>query len=237
VAGIGHCGDCHTPRNGLAGEKGEALAGGTAEGWRAPALNANSPAPVPWDADHLFTYLRQGWDDRHGAAAGPMQAVVDELSRASEADVRAIAVYLASLQTPVSDERRKHAEKALAHAAAPQDALTTSPGEQLGAAIFAGACASCHTGGAAMVPPRGIDLALSSALNEPDPRNAIGIVLDGIHPRSETAGPLMPAFKGTLNDTQVAALLQYLRVHYGPGPAWPNLEAAVRASRQDRDGS
>src|SRR5260370_700127 len=67
VDGLGHCGDCHTPRNLLGAEKdGEALAGGEAEGWSAPALNASSPAPVPWDASHLFAYLRRGWDAEHG---------------------------------------------------------------------------------------------------------------------------------------------------------------------------
>ena len=50
VLGLGHCGGCHTPRNlGGAEKTGQALGGGEAEGWRAPALNANSPAPVPWN--------------------------------------------------------------------------------------------------------------------------------------------------------------------------------------------
>jgi len=47
VEGLGHCGDCHTPRNLLgAEESGLALAGGEAEGWSAPALNTASPAPA-----------------------------------------------------------------------------------------------------------------------------------------------------------------------------------------------
>src|SRR5216110_2369452 len=92
-----HCGDCHTPRNLLGAEKdGEALAGGEAEGWSAPALNAASPAPVPWDASHLFAYLRRGWDAEHGAAAGPMQPIVNDLAKPDESDVRAIATYIAA---------------------------------------------------------------------------------------------------------------------------------------------
>jgi mono/diheme cytochrome c family protein len=60
--GLAHCGACHTPRNVLGAEKQDRyLAGGDAEGWHAPALNAQSPAPVPWDADSLFAYLRDGF--------------------------------------------------------------------------------------------------------------------------------------------------------------------------------
>ena len=49
VEALGHCGDCHTPRNLLGAERrAKAFAGGEAEGWHAPALDATSPAPVPW---------------------------------------------------------------------------------------------------------------------------------------------------------------------------------------------
>ncbi len=203
VAGAGHCGDCHTPRNLLGGEKtGQALAGGTEAGWLAPALNAASPAPVPWDEPHLFAYLRQGWDAEHGAAAGPMQPVVDSLARADEADVRAIATYLAAQQGAISLQRRQRAAEVLARAAGSPEPPKPGPGQDLGAAIFAGACSSCHTGSAAMVPPRGIDLALSTVIAEPDPRDAIHIVLDGIRPGDARAGPWMPGFGDAFSDAQ-----------------------------------
>jgi mono/diheme cytochrome c family protein len=232
VAGAGHCGDCHTPRNLLGGEKtGQALAGGTGEGWRAPALNAASPAPVPWDEPHLFTYLRHGWDAEHGAAAGPMQPIVDGLARADEADARAIAAYLAARQGEISPARRQRATEALAHAAGSPEPPKPAPGEELAAAIFAGACASCHTGGPGMVPPRGINLALSTVISDADPHNAILILLDGIGPGEGRAGPWMPAFDGAFSDAQLAALLSYLRAHYGNGPAWADLEPQLRNIR------
>ena len=47
VEGLGHCGACHTPRNALGAEKkDQPFAGGEAEGWHAPALNADSPKVV-----------------------------------------------------------------------------------------------------------------------------------------------------------------------------------------------
>jgi mono/diheme cytochrome c family protein len=228
VEALGHCGACHTPRNLLGGEKrGRDLDGGEAEGWVGPALNAASPAPVPWDAAHLFTYLRTGRDAEHGAAAGPMRPVVENLAAADEADVRAIAAYIAARQGEPSAARRDRAAKALAQAAEgrmPQPAA----GEEQAATIFAGACAGCHVGGPEMLPPRGIDLALSTAINDTDPRNAIMIVLEGVAPPNGQAGPLMPGFAGTFTDAQLAGLLRYLRSHYSAGPAWADLDGTVR---------
>ncbi|HEV8679323.1 MAG TPA: cytochrome c [Stellaceae bacterium] len=231
VAGLGHCGACHTPRNLLAAEKtSQALSGGDAgEGWRAPALNASSPAPVPWDEAHLFAYLRHGWDPEHGAAAGPMQPVIDGLARADESDVRAIAAYLAAQQGEISPERRRLAAAARERAAGPPP--RPMPGEEQAAAIFDGACAACHAGGPPTAPPRGINLALSTAISDPDPRNAIRIVLDGIRPGEGRAGPWMPGFAGAFTDTQLAAVLAYIRAHYGNGRPWADLAAEVRNLR------
>ncbi len=76
VDAIGHCGACHTPHNVLGAERSSrTLTGGDAEGWYAPALQADSPARDSWSADGLTTYLRAGLDSGHGAAKGPMTAV------------------------------------------------------------------------------------------------------------------------------------------------------------------
>ena len=57
VEGLAHCGSCHTPRNGLGAERNDRyLGGGEAEDWHAPALNADSTAPVPWTADQLVRH-------------------------------------------------------------------------------------------------------------------------------------------------------------------------------------
>src|SRR5690348_13801045 len=62
VEGLAHCGACHTPRNALGAERASAsFSGGDVDNWRAYAINARSLSPVPWDADALFSYLRDGW--------------------------------------------------------------------------------------------------------------------------------------------------------------------------------
>ncbi|MGA7264581.1 MAG: cytochrome c [Stellaceae bacterium] len=238
VQGLGHCGDCHTPRNFVGAEEhGNALAGGVSEGWQVPALNGASPAPVPWDVEHLFAYLHQGWDAEHGAAAGPMQAVTDDLSRVDERDVDAIATYLASLQRPISPERRHRIDEVLARASHQETSLANEHPGNFAATLFAGACANCHVGGPSMVPPRGIDLSLSSAVSGPDPRNAILITLYGIHPDEGQRGPLMPPFDNAFTDEQIAALLGYIRENYSDQPAWDNLEARIREIRHRKERS
>ena len=105
VNSLGHCGACHTPRNALGAEQsGQAyLAGAVIDGWEAPALTALSRAPVPWNAAELYRYLRVGHTQQHGIAAGPMGAVVKELGALPDADIAAMAAYLASFNQPVAD--------------------------------------------------------------------------------------------------------------------------------------
>ncbi|WP_415500088.1 molybdopterin cofactor-binding domain-containing protein [Acetobacter sp.] len=99
--GAGHCSACHTPRNALGAERaGRAyLAGGEAEGWTAPALSSLSHAPLPWTEDDLYAYLRTGYSPNHGPAGGPMAPVVHAMKDLPDADVRAMAHYIASFDT------------------------------------------------------------------------------------------------------------------------------------------
>ena len=222
VATFGHCGACHTP-HGLLGaeEKAKAFEGGYAEGWYAPPLNARTPAAAPWTEERLFTYLRTGLDSSHAAAAGPMGEVTHELARAPEADVRAMAVYLADLMnTPA---RAQPVDRAVQAAAA----------HPVGAQLYAGACAACHEAGAPMMREGRPDLALGTPLHEADPRDTVAIVLKGLEPPVGAAGPAMPAFESSFTDAQVAEIAAYLRARFTSQPAWPRLPATVAAARKE----
>jgi mono/diheme cytochrome c family protein len=92
--GLAHCGACHTPRNALGAERADAqFSGGDVDNWNAYAINAQSPAPVPWDADALFAYLRNGWHPDHGVARGPMAEVVSNLASVPDSDIRNSNLY------------------------------------------------------------------------------------------------------------------------------------------------
>jgi mono/diheme cytochrome c family protein len=225
VEAIGHCGACHTPHNLLGAEKsGRVLSGGEAEGWYAPALQANSPAPAPWTVDSLTTYLRTGLDQSHGAASGPMAAVTRQLATVPDADVHAMAVYVASLLPPAPT-----APAAAAQPRAVPDQETT--------AVFDGACGACHAADAPMTHNGAPALGLSTAVNAPTARNVVDVILHGLPWREGHAGPFMPAFATELTDAQVASLAAFIRARYTTQPAWTDIDASVREARHQGGGS
>ncbi len=242
VEGLGHCGSCHTPRNSLGAEKrGQELAGGDAEGWYSPALNAQSEAPIPWTLDSLVAYLGGGADESHGVATGPMAPIAHGLSQVPAADLQAIATYLASLQNNPGPERSEQAGALVASAAeaaanAGGNGPTTAPAStsETGADIYRGTCGTCHANGWRKPSPGMIPLAFSTALHTPDPRNLLHIILEGIHPTEGEAGPLMPDFAGALTNAQIGTLVAYLRSHFTTRPAWTDIDkrlTEIRASR------
>jgi nicotinate dehydrogenase subunit B len=230
VEGLGHCGACHSPRNAFGAEKANAyLAGGFAEGWEAPPLTSLSHAPIPWNEDELFAYLRSGESRFHGVAAGPMAPVVKELAELPDQDVRAMAVYLGSFNaTPVDRSEQDRL-------AARLESLTETrvvAASAVGARLYQGACAVCHqVGGPALFGSRP-SLALNSNLHSATPDNLIQVILHGIaSPVSSDLG-YMPGFKDSLTADQVAELVSYLRQQFAPEkPPWTGLREAIGRAR------
>jgi mono/diheme cytochrome c family protein len=230
VEGLAHCGACHTPRNALGAERASAqFAGGDVDNWHAYAINAQSPAPVPWDADALFAYLRDGWHPDHGVARGPMAEVVSNLSSVPDSDIRAIATYMAGVFGAPSPDRKRRGEEVLAQVkSAPAQA---SRNGAAGAAIYAAACATCHETNRPL-PYGGVNLALSTALSSPDARNAANIVLSGVRAVEGEPSPIMPGFAAAMNDAQISALLNYLRSRFSNQPAWTGVDKTVEDARR-----
>jgi mono/diheme cytochrome c family protein len=230
VEGLAHCGACHTPRNALGAERaGASFSGGDVDNWNAYAINSQSPSPVPWDTAALFAYLRQGWHPDHGVARGPMAEVVSNLSSVDESDVHAIAVYMTSVFGPPTQDHIRRGDEALGKAKSP--AVPPSQTEATGASIYAAACANCHETGRPL-PYGGVNLALSTAISGPDPRNAVNIILSGIQPVEGERSPIMPCFANSMTDGQVSAVLNYLRSRFSNQPAWTGVEKTVEDARR-----
>lgn len=237
VNGLGHCGACHTPRNALGAEQGGTafLSGAMVDGWEAPALTSVSTSAVPWNAESLYSYLRHGHAKNHGIAGGPMAEVVRELSAVPDADIRAMATYLASFNPDTSDEATAaQAKRVVADAAARQGRLLGS-----GQRLFDGACAACHhDGDGPTLLGVNTPLALNTNLTSARPDNLLRTILDGVRePASRDIG-FMPAFGDALDDAQIAELSSYMRARFAPQePAWKDLPQAiarVRASGTDK---
>lgn len=230
---LGHCSACHSARNALGAEdRTRYLGGGEAEGWYVPALNDKSPSPIAWDQDSLTAYLRSGIAPNHAVAGGPMQAVTSSLGQADPAEVHALALYIVSLMGKPDPAIAAAARAAASH---PVVLPPAAPGEsvearqlQLGATVYADACARCHAGGRTVGSGGALQLPAAIALYDPDPRSLLHIVRDGIPPREGEPGRWMPRFAEILTDQQVTALAAYLRRYGANQPAWPTLGEAVQ---------
>lgn len=206
VEGPAHCGMCHTPRTSLGGEdSGHRLQGGVLEGWLAPDLTADPRIGLgAWSEAEIVTYLKTG-HNAVAAASGPMAEVVqNSTSRMSDADLRAMAVYLKDQPAP---QRAK-----------PQPVAAGDPAMQAGAQVYADACSACHRAGGEGVAGLFPTLAGSPAVQQDQPRNLIHVLLSGA-PSAATAraptAPAMPAFAWKLSDRQAAAVLTYIRNSWG----------------------
>jgi nicotinate dehydrogenase subunit B len=233
VEGLGHCSACHSPRNLFGAETGGAArwSGGVVEGWDAPALAGRTVGPAPWRAEDFYAYLRTGHSPRHGSALGPMSAVIDELALAPDADIKAMAVYLASLSRPVDGAGDDAVRVADAEARAKRlGAEMRSPTSRL----YDGACAVCHDAQPLIdhYAPRP-SLALSSAVHAARPDNLIRIVLQGSLVSAQAGRPGgMPSFATSLNDRQLTDLVAYLRARFASDkPDWRDVGSVLKRLR------
>jgi mono/diheme cytochrome c family protein len=98
----GHCGECHTPKNGLMLEAlSRHLAGGPHPGGegKVPSLRGLLAREKYQDAAELTLALQNGEElGYEDLSSGGMAAIQENLARLPEPDVRAIAEYLLSLK-------------------------------------------------------------------------------------------------------------------------------------------
>jgi mono/diheme cytochrome c family protein len=211
VEGAAHCGTCHTPKTLLGGDNNNMmLAGATLQGWLAPNITNDARQGIGgWSRDDLYQYLKTG-TNKWTLASGPMaEAVSHSTSQMADEDVLAIATYLKDSDLPAS------ASKVVS---LPSNDSTM----RAGAAIYKDNCAACHkdagTGEVHLFPR----LAGSALVQSDDTTTVARMVLRGTRavstPSAPTA-PAMPAFDWRLNDSQVAAVLTYIRNSWGNAAA------------------
>jgi len=97
VEAVGHCGECHTPRDRFGGlDKARWLAGAiNLEGdGRVPNITPHAEGRGGWSTKDLERYFRSGFTPDYDTVGGSMVAVQENLARLPEADRAAIAAYL-----------------------------------------------------------------------------------------------------------------------------------------------
>lgn len=94
VEGLGHCAECHTPRNALGGlERDRWLAGGPVPGGKGSYPNI-TPAKLRWSEADVVEYLQSGFTPDFDSAGGQMALVVENMAQLPAEDRAAIAAYL-----------------------------------------------------------------------------------------------------------------------------------------------
>ena len=110
VTALGHCGECHTPRDRLGGLIAErALAGGPDpedETKTVPNITPHPDGIGGWSVEDIKDALRTGFLPDFETLGGAMVEVQENLAELTEADREAIALYLKSIP-PLPDEPEK----------------------------------------------------------------------------------------------------------------------------------
>lgn len=220
VAGLGHCAMCHSPINALGGtSESTAFEGGLIplQNWYAPSLTSNKEAGLgEWSIEEIVDLLRKGVSHR-GAVYGPMAEVTfNSLQYLSDADIRAMAVYLKSL-----GEGHPPAP-ATSQVPAPESSLLM----HLGQTVYETHCANCHAADGHGMPPEYPPLAGNQSIQMESAVNPVRMVLNGGFPPGTAGNPMpygMPPFAQTLSDDEVAAVVTYIRA------AWGNRGSAISA--------
>lgn len=94
VEALGHCGECHTPRNALGGLQRDAwLSGAAIPGGNGRTPNI-TPAKLGWSEAEIVEYLTSGFTPDFDTAGGEMAEVVKNTATLPIEDKAAIAAYL-----------------------------------------------------------------------------------------------------------------------------------------------
>ncbi|MGL6159691.1 c-type cytochrome [Microbulbifer sp.] len=214
VNALGHCGECHTPRNfAQAMEMEHRFAGNVLEGWDAVDIRPQALQRQGWTREQLMELFTTASSER-GTLFGEMFRVVKHsLRHLSEEDLNAIITYLLD-----DGESRPADFHNMEQAAARYPA---------GRGDFIAYCAGCHGR-----EGRGILLAFAppmdgnAAIRARNPHNSIAVILRGLPEQrlSRTrARAGMPGFHRELDDARLAELVNFMR------SAWGGAEAEVSA--------
>lgn len=204
---LGHCGECHTPRNAFGAlQQDQRLQGAVMLGYEAPSLLADDLAARGWNPGDLATFLKYGISAQ-GSMFNEMYPVFHHSTQyLPKDDHQAMATYLLGDQPP---EARKVASVAL-------DKLDESA--QQGRQHYLNLCAGCHGAAGEGIPHVAVAMDGNTTLRLSDSRNLLRVIEDGIKEQQFTGFERMqpmPGFSDTLDDAQLRDLLHYLRQTWG----------------------
>jgi mono/diheme cytochrome c family protein len=206
VEAMGHCGECHTPRNAMmALDDSRKFAGAKQQGWLAYNLTSDRRSGLGgWSDAQLEHYLATGHAAGRGPASGPMAEVVEySLRYLTPQDIHAIASYLRDV--PAQPDGPP-AVQAGASVAAP---------DPLGSRLFVQACAGCHLPDGDGRQSPWAALRGSHSAGDPAGVNLLQVLTHGSQIRTDEGLMFMHPFIGAYTDRELAALANYATSQFG----------------------
>ncbi|MBB1608290.1 MULTISPECIES: cytochrome c [unclassified Pseudomonas] len=207
---LGHCGECHTPRNAIGAlQQDKRLSGALLNGYLAPSLLPEDLAARGWNHADLSAFLEHGMSAQ-GSMFNEMFPVLHHSTQhLDSADLQAMASYLLGDQPP--------AARAVQAVAYPQLSASAKRGRQQ----YLNVCAGCHGTEGEGKPHIAVAMQGNTTLRLADSRNLLRVIVDGIGEQQfggfERMQP-MPGFADKLDDAQLTDLLNYLRQSWGGLP-------------------
>lgn len=217
VEALGHCGDCHTPRNLLfAVNNNWKFAGALIQGWKAYNITPDHDWGIgSWSDEQLKGYLSAGHAEGRGSAGGPMSEVIDNSLRyLTVPDITAIMTYLKSVPAngngtdvaaaPTPSKPGEVPEQP----ASPQDSSS-------GLHVFEGACTGCHRFDGKGAVSNYASLVGGRTANDPAGTNATQALIGGTHLGVAKTASFMPDFGNGYSDPELAAVVNYVTGRFG----------------------
>ncbi|WP_261817839.1 c-type cytochrome [Vibrio gallicus] len=211
VAGLGHCSECHSPRNlAQAIISDRIFQGNIIDGWNAPDITANELYVDGWDLDSLTDFLHTGHSDKGTAFAGMADVIKNSLSLMTREDVESMSYYLlkGDVNNSIATDSVVLKPKGFSQGAYKTEIYKT----------YAQTCGACHGDDGKGREPIAPALLNNGIIMHRDPFNTIAVAVRGLQPtylvEDKNFMP-MASFEDVLSDQQLADLITFVRYHLG----------------------
>jgi thiosulfate dehydrogenase len=216
VLGLGHCGECHTPRNlAQAMVPGRAFQGNFIDGWQAPNITATTLYQQGWTQADMASFLKHGYSKK-GVVFGGMAEVISNSTRfLTDEDALSIASYLlegdAAIGTTIDPDAKVIVVPGLTAADYTNEYYP----------LFANNCGACHGNNGEGKDGIAPVLEGNSVFTLEDPYNTVAVVLRGLAPEFtglKDSDMPMVSFEELFTDSNIAGLVSFVRSRFGGQP-------------------
>jgi mono/diheme cytochrome c family protein len=208
---LGHCQECHTPRNFMGGLiQSRAYQGARLGRITAPSLTPEALAERGWTLQDIQSFLKTGMAPQGTMTLEMYPVLLHSSQYMQDGEVAALAAYLGKgrlpqmpVKTPTEPDR-----PAIGHAA--------------GRDVYVAVCGGCHGLNGEGKPHIAPAMKGNTSPMLADPSNLIHVILNGVAEQRMANGEVMqamPGFRSALSAQQVADLVNYMRNVWGGQPA------------------